>query len=1034
MLWLICYLVIGLIVSGCGSDEAYVYDSFPQSSPQNLAVAFTDPARGATGVPTNKQIAAAFTRSLDPASVTNSSFTVTGPQGLPVPGTGAFQGVTATFSPTSALAPNTTYSATLGSELRDLSGQTLGAPYQWTFTTGTGADSAAPTVTFTDPANGATGVALNKKLSVSFSEGMDPSSLNGQTFLVTGPGATPLAGAVTYAGFVATFTPSQPLTPGTQYFLALTSGARDLAGNPLASYTWSFTAGAAQDVTAPTVTFTNPASAAVTVPTNQKVAVAFNEGMDPLTLTPGTFSLTTAGGVPVPGTVTYIGLTATFAPLANLASGTLYTATVSPGARDLAGNALASPYTWTFTTGAAPDITPPTVSFTDPLNRANLVPVNQKLAATFSEAMDPLTLTTASFRLAGPNGATVQGTVTYVGLTATFNPAANLATGTTYTATVTTGARDLAGNALATDYNWSFTTGTAPDTLAPTVSSTNPRRDEQGVPINQKVAATFSEVMDPLTLTTATFGLTNPGGASVPGTVTYTGLVATFTPTATLIPGLTYTANITTAARDLAGNPLASTYVWSFTTASAGGGGGGGGTVDTTAPTVLSTVPTNTAAGVAINQQLSAAFSEGMDPATLNTLTFTVNNGELPVLGTVTYVGQTATFSPAVALVPNTAYVASITTGARDLAGNALATPYSWSFTTGAAPDLQAPTVTSTVPANGTTNVTLNQTVRATFSEPMRPATLTPVTFTLTGAAPVNGTVTYDAVNRTAIFTPNANLAPGQLHTATITTGAQDLAGNGLAANFTWTFTTGAGVAPIVTLGAIAPFGSFGGGAGITNQGILTVINGDIGTTGVNTVITGFHDTGLNSYMETPLNMGSVNGTIYTATAPPGSTTATDGGVAALNAYNQLAALPGGINLGTDQLGGLTLAPGVYTSAPGTYQITGSDLTLDARGNPDATWVFQMASSLTVGGPGAAFPRSVILTGGAQAKNVYWQVGTAATINAGGGGTMVGTIIARTGVVISTAGSLLVSTLNGRAIGLNAAVTMVNTVINVPAP
>jgi hypothetical protein len=95
-------------------------------------------------------------------------------------------------------------------------------------------------------------------------------------------------------------------------------------------------------------------------------------------------------------------------------------------------------------------------------------------------------------------------------------------------------------------------------------------------------------------------------------------------------------------------------------------------------------------------------------------------------------------------------------------------------------------------------------------------------------------------------------------------------------------------------------------------------------------------------------------------------------------------------------------------------------------------FVFQTASSLTVGGPGA--PRSIILINGAQAKNVFWYVGSAATINAAGGGTMVGTIIASAGVTFSTAGNVDIVTLNGRAIGLNASVTLVNTVINVPAP
>jgi hypothetical protein len=112
--------------------------------------------------------------------------------------------------------------------------------------------------------------------------------------------------------------------------------------------------------------------------------------------------------------------------------------------------------------------------------------------------------------------------------------------------------------------------------------------------------------------------------------------------------------------------------------------------------------------------------------------------------------------------------------------------------------------------------------------------------------------------------------------------------------------------------------------------------------------------------------------------------------------------------------------------------ITGSDLTLDAQGDANAIWVFQMATTLIVGAPG--FPRSVILVNGAQPKNIFWQVGSAATINGAGGGTMVGTIIAPAGITFSTAGNAAITVLNGRAIGLTASVTMVNTVINIPSP
>jgi hypothetical protein len=253
-------------------------------------------------------------------------------------------------------------------------------------------------------------------------------------------------------------------------------------------------------------------------------------------------------------------------------------------------------------------------------------------------------------------------------------------------------------------------------------------------------------------------------------------------------------------------------------------------------------------------------------------------------------------------------------------------------------------------------------------------------------------------------------------------------------------------------------FGAFGGTAGITNQGIYTIVNGDIGTTAVSTLVTGFHDTFLVvggvaecTYTETPLNIGQVNGVIDTAPPPPTVGCPNEGtaetyavaaqaALEALTAYNTLAAIPGGLDVsvcpgcgggGAGELGNRTLAAGTYKSAAGSYAISMGDLTLDAKGDPNATWVFQMATTLTVGTP--TFHRSIILVNGAKAQNVYWQVGSAATINGiQGGGTMAGTIVAQDGVSVSTAGVVAITTLNGRALVLTGPVTIVNTVINVP--
>jgi hypothetical protein len=231
----------------------------------------------------------------------------------------------------------------------------------------------------------------------------------------------------------------------------------------------------------------------------------------------------------------------------------------------MANNALAANYVWTFTTAAAADATPPTVSSTNPAGNQTGVAVNADVTATFSEAVKSVSATTFTV-MAG--NTPVAGAVTLSGTTATFNPSASLANATTYTATITTGVTDLANNALAAGKVWTFTTGAAADTTPPTVSSTNPAGNQAGMPVNTAVTATFSEAMAGASLTTATFTLVDGSGNPVAGTVTPAGATATFAPTAPLANGTTYTATVTTGARDLAGNGLAQSRAWSFTTVS----------------------------------------------------------------------------------------------------------------------------------------------------------------------------------------------------------------------------------------------------------------------------------------------------------------------------------------------------------------------------------------------------------------------------------------------------------------------------------
>jgi hypothetical protein len=653
-------------------------------------------------------------------------------------------------------------------------------------------------------------------------------------------------------------------------------------------------------------------------------------------------------------------------------------------------------------------------------NGATGVAVNNRIAATFSEAMDPTTISGTTFTFK-QGTTTVPGTFSYTGVTGVFTPSSPLAFNTTYTGTITTGARDLAGNALSgnqgvfpapSNYVWSWTTGAAPDTTPPTVIATINANGATNVPVNTRMGATFSEAMDPHTITTATFSF-RQGTTPVPGTVTYSGVTAVFTPTNPLSYNTTYTGTITSGgATDLAGNalsgnqgvyPAPSNYVWSWTT-------GAEPYVDNTRPTVISTIPANGATGVFTNTKVSATFSEAMYPLSITNLSFTLRHGTTADPGTVDYAGITAVFTPASPLLNNTIYTATITTAVVDLAGNSLAANYVWNFTTAAAADTTAPTVTLTAPVNLASNVALNSTVKATFSESMDPLTI-PANFTLyNGLILVPGLVIYDVPTRIATFTPTNPLLTNTTYTAKVSNAAKDLAGNALVVPAVglpqnpWTFST-AGVVPPPTLNLLS-FGIASAG-GITNSG-ATKINGNAvldPTATCNAVATdnagGFGLCG--GLAPTKNSVDQVITPLY-----PDTTTA-HAIMAELRAKwlsIKPSGLPGATTLGCGTIGSAgdagallgcsgnsVIPPGVYISATGTtIGITG-DLTLN--GSPTDTWVFQAPSAITT-----AVNSRIILTGGAKASNIWWYVGSSATL--GGGSIFNGSIAASASITMGT--------------------------------
>ena len=345
------------------------------------------------------------------------------------------------------------------------------------------------------------------------------------------------------------------------------------------------------------------------------------------------------------------------------------------------------------------------------------------------------------------------------------------------------------------------------------------------------------------------------------------------------------------------------------------------------------------------------------------------------------------------------------------------------------------PTVTSTSPINfGEKTSTSTQNydsmavtgtvVTATFSQAMDAATITSdpagvrTTFTLkeTMGDAVPGIVTMSGDNKQAIFTPNAHaLAANTQYTATVTTAAAAADANHapLANAVTWSFTTSP--IPFIARDPVN-LGSAGSFAILTQTGITDVyksaVKGDVGTS----PITG---------AALLLSCDEVVGDIYTVDAggPPCATTAPSKLTTAIGdmgfAYDDAAGrmFPDHTELGNGEIGGLTLTPGLYKW--GTGVLISTDVTL--IGGPTDVWIFQIAGTV-----GQASGTQVHLTGGALAKNVFWQ--SAGAVSIGTTAVFEGVMLAKTMVAVKTG-----ATVNGRLLA-QTAVTLQMNQVNQPLP
>jgi hypothetical protein len=883
--------------------------SFTTGAPR---VTSTAPAAGAFAAPRTTEVAATFSSSMDPATITASSFTLTpAASATAVAATVTYDSATRTAKlvPTARLAAGTDYTARLYTSVRAADGAALAAAVTWTFTT-----AACPCTLFSitlqpsivnistlngrDPAAGPYSLELGVKVIVD-----EPTNLTAVRFykdaletgthtatVWTADGSLKLA-QVAFAGETASGWQTQALaTP-----VALEAGKVYVVSvNANASFVQTFDALAAAVVSGPlrsvadgqngvfadaaetfptqshrssnyfvdvevvasgastplTVTATSPAGGATGVARTTSVRATFSRSVEPATVTSSTFTLRkTADGTAVGAALAYDGATKTavLTPSSALAAATMYTAALTIGVRATDGAPLATQVEWSFTTADAPA---PTVTLTVPAGGADDLGTAVKPRAEFSQALDPATVTAASFTLTGPAGA-VAGTVAYDGATraATFSPAAPLQLGATYTARLDGAITSLEGKALGTPYSWSFTVA-ASEPGAPAVGSTSPAGDATGVARDTQVMATFSRSMDPATITAASFSLTAAGSATpVAATVAYNAVsrVATLTPTAMLPGGTALTARVAASVTAADGTPLAGAVSWTFTTAacpctlfssSVEPTFTGVSTVNGRDPAAG---PYSLELGVKVTvdepMHLTAvrfyrdALETGVHTATVWTADGTLKLAQVPFATETASGWQTQALPAPLSLSAGTVYVVSVNANSSFVQTfDALATAVVsgplrsvadgqngvFADAAGLFPtqsfrsssyhvDLEVsapapPRVVAKTPATGATGVSRGTIVSARFSRSLDPATVSGSTVTLAAAdgTAVAATVAYDATTSTAVLTPASPLAFSTTYTATLTTGIRGSDGLALAAAEAWSFTTEA-APPTVT-------------------------------------------------------------------------------------------------------------------------------------------------------------------------------------------------------------------------------------------
>ena len=692
---------------------------------------------------------------------------------------------TIVFTPSSPFTPGATVNvyASYWVCMYDFAGNCM-SNNTWSFTIAAGTDTTPPTVTSVTPASGASGAGQNTPVVITFSKPLNPNTINGQTFTLFN-GDTQISPSISRSGDGRTVTLTETLPAAALISVVVTHGVTDLVGNALTDFQSNFTTAPVPSTTRPNVVTMRPGNGATGVPVNTPITLYTDTPLNSSTV-PGALHVSQNGSL-VTGNVTMgaNNQTIVFTPSSALTPGDLVQVFFDTTATDNNGNALNS-YNGSFTLASSLSGVGPTVTAYSPNTTISIT--NPVVDIQFTKNIAAASVTTANFFLKRNDSTLIAASVSQPAPNVVrISPSAALdpTGGPYYRINISSSVLDTDGKAYTgptASYNFYLSPTATADTVRPVVSYLAPPNGSSNVGDNAQFRIQFSKPIDPISVTQSTIAVSGGSYSLVPASISFDSpnQTVTITPQSPLPDSTPMTIAIA-GVIDPAGNAVMP-LTTNFTTAAG---------ADVTQPTVTQSSVDSGATGVPVNSTFSLVFSKPMDTRLLNGTNFGVYDNYLgvwvPVSISFSADWRTGTLNPTSALAVGRNFTI-YARNAQDLTGNAMAA-FSVGFTTSFSTNTVAPTVITTSPANGATNIPINTQVQIQFSESLQATSLSQVT--LTGST-LTTTASLSVGDRVLTLTPNTILQPNTTYTITIT-GVKDTSGNTLSGTVTATFTTGPG-------------------------------------------------------------------------------------------------------------------------------------------------------------------------------------------------------------------------------------------------